>query len=256
MNSDNSTFSLYFYTSIFENAKFERRGHLTFRIILVLSGTLEMQIGDRPYEIPAGSGVFIPLLEAHSFRSPKPNSFRLIEFSQEYLETLFPYAKGKSVTNHLFKCSEAAERVVSEYAGTPGFCDDNAQILAVLAPLAYEIKNQCTFTPTLSDSSMLFKILDYVAEHYNENINLTSVGAALGLHPSSVSRILSKNTGNTFQHYLWYIRCTYAAKQITRGNTTFAEIAFASGFGSIRSFNRAFHYIYAMTPQEYRRSFE
>lgn len=253
--SKKSKNSFRFYTALFRNGEFGRYGHLQLRIVLVLNGTLEMQIGGKHYEIHEGWGVFIPSLEAHSFHSPTENSFRVIEFSRENLDSIFSFAKGMKVTRHVFKFSDAVRRTIAEYADFNGFCEDAARISAILAPLAYEVREGCEFSRATTDVGMLMKILNYVEERFCERIDLVSVGAALGVHPASVSRIISKSTGGTFNNYLRHVRCVYAAKQITLGNMTFAEIAFASGFGSIRSFNRAFRDVYSMTPQEYRESF-
>lgn len=228
---------------------------MPLRIILVLSGVLEMQIGGECHVIPEGHGAFITSLVYHSFHSEKPNAFRLIEFSREHLDGLFSFAKGKKAVKHIFRFSDAVRAAVDEYIPREGFYYDEMRINAVLAPLAYEIHAQCEFESASSDSSMYLKILSYIEDRFNESISLSSVGNDLGVHPVSVSRILSRNTGYTFNHCLRHVRCTYAAKQISLGNMTFSEIAFDSGFGSIRSFNRAFLDIYGMTPKEYKTSF-
>lgn len=252
--SPKSKYFFRFYTTTFENADFGRCGHLSLRIVLVLNGSLEMSIGDEQYEIPAGSGVFIPSLQPHSFSSKSANTFRILEFSREYLDEAFSFAKGMTVTKHIFKYSQAVAMTLSEYASFRGFCEDEARVRAILAPLAYEIREQCEMAPSAIDESMLLRILECVEERFSEKTDLGSVGTALGLHPVSVSRIISKSTGGTFNSYLKHVRCAYAAKQINLGDMTFSEIAFASGFGSIRSFNRAFLSVYSMTPSEYRDS--
>ena len=252
--SPKSKYFFRFYTTTFENSDFGRSGHLHLRIILVLDGSLEMTIGDEHYEIPSGSGVFIPSLQPHSFKSRSANTFRIIELSREYLDDVFAFAKGMTVTRHIFKYSQAVAAAVSEYASFRGFCEDEARICAILAPLAYEIREQCEMSPSATDTSMLLRILGCIEESFNEKMDLASVGAALGLHPVSVSRIIAKSTAGSFNSYLRHVRCGYAAKQINLGNMSFSEIAYAAGFGSIRSFNRAFLAVYSMTPSEYRDS--
>ena len=251
LTSSKSRYSFRFYTTTFENAEFGRYAHLHLRIVLVTDGRLGMNIGDGHYDIPAGAGVFIPSLVPHSFHSSEKNSFRILEFSRDRLEDLFSFAKGMTVTSHIFKYSDAASGAVSAYLSFRGFCEDEVRVRAALAPLAYEIREQCAMSVASADTSMLPRILDYVEERFSERIDLSTVGAALGIHPASVSRIISKGTGGTFNSYLRHVRCTYAAKQINLGDMTFSEIAFASGFGSIRSFNRAFASVYSMTPTEY-----
>ena len=46
--------------------------------------------------------------------------------------------------------------------------------------------------------------------------------------------------------------CVYVAELITNTAMSLTEIAYESGFGSVRSFNRAFRGLYGITPGEYR----
>ena len=88
--------------------------------------------------------------------------------------------------------------------------------------------------------------------HFKEEISLSSVAEALGIHPVTVSKSFSKYAGVGFNYYVQYLRCVYAAELITNTAMSLTEIAYESGFGSVRSFNRAFRGLYGITPEEYR----
>ncbi|MBO5105479.1 MAG: helix-turn-helix transcriptional regulator [Clostridia bacterium] len=57
-----------------------------------------------------------------------------------------------------------------------------------------------------------------------------------------------------FNSALNQMRCSQAAMMIRREHKTISEIAYATGFGSIRSFNRAFMEVYKTTPNEFRKT--
>ena len=94
--------------------------------------------------------------------------------------------------------------------------------------------------------------MEYMEEHFSEEIDLETVAKAVGQHPTPLSKAFSSKTGIKFNFYLQYIRCSHAARLLQSSDMGIAEAAFSSGFGSIRSFNRAFKSIYEVTPSSYR----
>jgi AraC-like DNA-binding protein len=125
-----------------------------------------------------------------------------------------------------------------------------------LAPLCRDVYVGCRFEPrkvVFGDS--FSRIIDYVEAHFKEDIDLDSVARAIGAHPVTVSKLFAKNTGVGFHYYLQYQRCSHAAYLLKNTNMSVSDIAYESGFGSIRSFNRAFAAIYGVTPTEYRKAF-
>ena len=84
--------------------------------------------------------------------------------------------------------------------------------------------------------------------------DLSSVAEQVGIHPVSLSRMFCARTGIGFMKFLKYLRASAATNLMQKSDMTFAEIAYAVGFGSIRSFNRTFMEIYSITPTEYRES--
>ena len=48
------------------------------------------------------------------------------------------------------------------------------------------------------------------------------------------------------------LRYRHAAQLISNGKLDLTEIAFMSGFGNYRTFNRAFNQAYGLTPSEYK----
>ena len=101
-------------------------------------------------------------------------------------------------------------------------------------------------------SGILEKILGYIDAHFREELTLETVARAVGVHPVTLSKSFSKLAGVGFHDYLQYSRCSYAANLIRTSELNLSEIAYESGFGSIRSFNRAFRTVFRVTPTQYR----
>jgi len=228
--------------------------HPTMEIILVEKGTLNMNVGGIEYRIPAGFGVFVPPFERHMFHSELPNECHVLMFSKELITHFFEYLKNKAPQSHMFKASEESISLVDKVFPSKENQTNYIYAQAVLAPLCMDIYDGCKFNVKNSGAQdCIDEAMEYIEKHFTEKLDLDIVAKMVGIHPVTLSKTFSKNTGVHFNFYLQYLRCSYSARLMKSENMTFAEIAYISGFGSIRSFNRAFLNIYGITPTEYKR---
>ena len=72
--------------------------------------------------------------------------------------------------------------------------------------------------------------------------------ASLGVTDKKLSRVFHREAGVCFSDYLALRRLSEAGNLLRAGGRTAAEIAFAVGFRSVRTFNRAFRKHYGVTP--------
>ena len=247
----------HFFTERHTDVECPKHIHVICEIVIVTSGVLDMEICGREYRISEGEGAFIPSLEPHSFHSGEHNTCRVIEFSRDLLSKAFPFAKDMGVREHRFKLSPSVVETICAMLTGDGWYVDEVRFFAVLAPLAFDVRRDCVFAEHAHfRGDALYRVLKYIDEHFTENISLSSVAAALGIHPVSVSRIMSASTGTTFNKHLQSTRCLFAERLIRQGELSFSEISYEAGFGSIRSFNRVFFEIHGLTPGEYKRECE
>ena len=229
--------------------------HHSMEIILVTQGTLSMNISGIDYRITAGQAVFVPPFEAHAFHSPENNHCQVLMFLKELLPQFFDFLQKNKPNSHLFSFSSESAALVHKYLPEDTGDVDRFHALAALMPLVCDIWEQCSFSPrTHRQDDLLYKIVTHMNEHFVENISLSSTAKAVGIHPVTLSRLFSEKFKNNFPTYLNYLRCSQAAILLKTSNTTCSEIAYLVGFGSIRSFNRAFHTLYGLTPTEYRQA--
>lgn len=230
--------------------------HITMEIVLVTNGVLHMTIGGTDYDICEGYGAFIPPFEPHTFHSKQFNNCHVIMFSKELVSYFFEFIKKNSPKRHIFAVSEASMKLAQEILPDNNNSPDCIGAEAVLAPLCRDICKGCEFESrkhSFDDTAYL--IFKYVDAHFTEPLKLSDAARAVGIHPVTISKIFSKHMGVGFNYYLQYQRCTYGARLIKTTDMSFSEIAFEAGFGSIRSFNRAFQSIYGTTPTHYKVSF-
>jgi AraC family transcriptional regulator of adaptative response / DNA-3-methyladenine glycosylase II len=75
----------------------------------------------------------------------------------------------------------------------------------------------------------------------------------LGMSERHVRRALDRETGESPSHLALAQRLATAARLLIESRMPITQIAFASGFQSVRRFNSAFRERYAMTPRQWRK---
>ena len=229
--------------------------HLTLEIVLVTEGVLDMRVGDKEYHIVAGEGLFVAPLEPHSFHSGKKNKCHVLMFQRELVGHFYDYLSTHKPTCHIFTPSKESlslcEKLLPERYNVTG----PLVAEACLAPLCYDILTGCHFERReRSFENALTRAIEYMDAHFTEDVTLESVAHATGQHPVTLSKSFPRYSSMSFHQYLQYLRTSYAVRLIQREEMTLTEIAYLSGFGSVRSFNRAFLSVYGMVPSRYRES--
>lgn len=103
------------------------------------------------------------------------------------------------------------------------------------------------------DSSAIESILSYCNENFTEDISLDDIAKKLHISKNHVSYLFNKKLNIRFNQYINSLRINKACSLMGTGDKSLAFISEESGFGSIRSFNRAFRQIMGICPLEYHK---
>ncbi|MBN1777292.1 MAG: helix-turn-helix transcriptional regulator [Clostridiales bacterium] len=93
--------------------------------------------------------------------------------------------------------------------------------------------------------------ISYIEAHFAEEITLKSMAKAALMSESNFSREFKKITGTGFKEYVTLVRLREVAAALGEGGAGVAAVAYACGFGSVRTFNRVFRTRYSVTPGMY-----
>ena len=227
--------------------------HSNMEIVLVYDGILNMKIGKDDYAIPEGYGVFIYPFESHSFSSMQHNKCHVLMFTKETSPQLYDFSETHSTQNKMFPIYNECRLLIDSFLPLDTNHADLFKAQAILSPLFYNIHNTCEFNPHKSVHDDVFiRALEYMSEHFREDISLKSVAEHIGIHYVTLSKVFSQKTNTHFNEYLNYLRCSHAAYLLQNYNTSCTDAAFESGFTSLRTFNRAFISIYKTTPKSFK----
>ena len=101
-------------------------------------------------------------------------------------------------------------------------------------------------------SEFLPDVLGFIEKNFSNEITLDDIARSVGVNPSYLSRTFSDKIGYPITKYINEIRVDYAKSLLLSTDTPITDIAFSSGFKSIRTFNRVFMEHTGTTPKEYR----
>lgn len=115
------------------------------------------------------------------------------------------------------------------------------------------------FDKLLPDEEMLTNetvktLITYLKSHYAEEITLGSASEIVHLCPVYLSRLVKKETGNTFLEILTRVRMEQACNMLRDPNNKVYEIALAVGIKDSKYFSQIFKRYYGMTPMEFRQN--
>ncbi|MDF2722387.1 MAG: AraC family transcriptional regulator [Paenibacillus sp.] len=97
-----------------------------------------------------------------------------------------------------------------------------------------------------------WQTLQYVHVHYMDNLTLDLVAQRLRLSASYITRMFKEHTGAGFLPYVHRLRVNSAAQMLITTDLPVADITFAAGFESFRTFARVFREMKGLTPTQYR----
>lgn len=106
-----------------------------------------------------------------------------------------------------------------------------------------------------TQSVLITKALDYMAEHYGEEISRDDAAHAAHMSPSHFSRVLRKHTGRSFTDLLNQIRVNRAAELLRQTDRSLVLVALDSGFRDQSYFTKVFRRYMGMTPRRCREEY-
>ena len=106
---------------------------------------------------------------------------------------------------------------------------------------------------TNNSRSDFYTAVKYINENFCEPITVSSVAEGLYLSRVKLSSMFKKYAGISLMSYVYNLRIKNA-NALMKNGATVTDAAFASGFGSIRTFNSVYKKIMGMSPRDYVRN--
>lgn len=141
------------------------------------------------------------------------------------------------------------------YFATPWMGEQRLQnlveLISLLAAHVSELGSRILEHDYLSESP-IERACAFIRAHIREPFSLEDVGKAAGIAPTYLSAVFKKELGENYAAYVRRQRVDLAKKLLTSSNYGMDRIAREAGFGSRRTFNRAFRSVTGKTPRAWR----
>lgn len=260
--------------------KFDRRcidwhWHREVEFVTVSKGNVNCLIGQNRIHLEKGWGIYINSGTIHRFETEDNGIMPNIVFAPELIATERSLIHETYISPVL--SSGPAYQILN-----PNISWQN-EILVLLNQI-YDIqeKNEDSFSPlntlllttelwkclfqniniepvpehglkSVFHSSRLQIMMQFIHDHYAENIGLEDIAKATNMSKSSTLEIFRRGINRSPISYLIEYRLTQAALLLKNTKDTIVNISLATGFSSDSYFCRKFKGYYKMTPTEYRK---
>ncbi|HRX09350.1 MAG TPA: AraC family transcriptional regulator [Candidatus Limiplasma sp.] len=243
----------------------DRHLHKEIEVVYILSGELEIIVGEQQFKIGEGSMLFIPANAMHQYMNKKcPGDIVKIKFIKQWLIPSFFQSDQKKEYNTLFsqafltRPDKQIDEIVRSMLDNKFPAYREFFLLGKLVEMAAYLLQKPEVIEESSrlgyeDYRYIEDALVYMQDHCFSKLTLKMLADHLGLTESYCSRYISSNTGMTFVECLNAIRVNNAQRLLIYTHYNMTEIMEQTGFSSIQSFNRVFKAQMGQSPTMYRK---
>lgn len=229
--------------------------HEHIEAVYMISGYSELILEDGRFPLNPGDFSFVFPNQIHSYENSDNVRAFLLIFSPELIpEFSGIFAKKLPVSPVV---SNVNTEIVTLIKLLHSQCEvsheeSNEIIRGIILALTGILFKELEFTDLNKyNISTVKNILLYCNEHYSEPITIDDAAKALHISRSHLSHIFKERLNSTFGQYILKRRIEHACLLLKHGECTVTEAAIASGFDSVRTFNRVFSGIVGVTPRDF-----
>ena len=254
------------------DAPFDTHWHTDLEIIVPAENWYNVVIGDEAFHLLPGDIMIIPSGALHSLTAPETGTRFIYLFDISSIASIHGFAELSALLSsplHITKASYPhiygdADRILrqirTEYFSKSPLYEFSVfsllmSLFVMLGKNHLNSMNAFSGTRTGKQQEYVSKfnsVMEYIDEHFTEDIRLDDAAAATGFSKYHFSRLFKQYTGYTFCSYLLRLRIRAAEQLLEQPGLSIAEIAMRSGFPSIPTFNRVFRQQKNCSPSEYR----
>lgn len=229
--------------------------HRELELIYVERGSVRAFADKKCYELESGD-VFLSFPnQVHYYENSIKGKYYIVIFSPDTIfgvqNTLSDNVLRSAVIKN--RGNEAVSRLIKKIPINSKESLDQTLGAGILNQIMAMVLKNCELKPRIkSDNGTLQNILDYCEHNFESDLTLEKIAEILHLNKYHISHLLNQKLGVSFSTYINALRINKACDLLHTTDKKTSDISEEVGFGSIRSFNRAFMNIMNTTPLKYR----
>lgn len=228
--------------------------HKEIEMIYVKKGSAVAYIDNKSQKMCDGD-IFIAFPnQTHYFLNSDIGEYYVLVFSNDILFGVNDIFYNKLPKSNILHSNQNCEieELFLKTINQDGDFSDTFRTGYINQIIALILSNKSLVTRKKSNGPTLQNVFEYCAKHYTENITLNTVAKALHLNKYHISHLMNSQLDMSFSNCINTFRINKSCDLLSKTDKKISEISEEVGFGSIRTFNRAFIRIMNLTPLEYR----
>ena len=243
----NNNYNAYTYNNIDWAPHF----HKNMELIYALKGYIHLNVNENGIVLSQGRCAMILSNQIHSFSIGCDAMAWVLVFSEDFVPEFASFVKDKQGSEIIFALDEEIDALLREHF-IMGDATPFMKKSCLYAVCDQYLKQVRLEERKSKNDELICRVLDYIEEHYREDIGLECIAQEFGYEYHYLSRILNKKYNIRFKQILNEYRVEQAIHLLeTKDDSTMTDIAMQCGFQSIRSFNEVFRSITGQTPSDY-----
>jgi len=236
--------------------------HKDMEFLLVLEGMAEVVLEQKRYVLQKDDSILIHPFQTHRILPAKDCRIWSATCSLRYIPSLHNVLSDREAKDPVFRLSnEIRDMIVNRIFSTFGNDFSNEVftlqqeflIKSCFYAIGCDYVERVELIPAnMQDKTVTVAVAQYLSKHYTEALTLRQVASELGYSYQYLSRAFNKAIGINFKELLNQYRIEHAVEYLIKTERSITDIAYATGFQSIRSFYRTCEKIYGKTPKALR----
>lgn len=242
-----------------------RHWHTSMELLFVLSGQVDVIVNDNSCTLSEEDILLINSNEIHEL-----SAVDCVLFAVQIKTSLFDKHLVKENEMH-FNCNSSLnkdkskflniKRIISQFIKANAIKGNSTEVIgmALSYSLLYELmthfkaeNSEINIHQARKNLDRLAHILNYISEHFRENLSLVKLAEYEHLSMPYLSKFFAKNMNVNFMSYLNKLRMDEAVKELLNSDESMETVAHNSGFPNPRAFVQLFKKEYNTLPSQYR----
>ena len=233
--------------------------HKEPELIYLLDGALSLTASEREFALSADDVLLINAQANHCFSGE--GRLLTVHLSSEYAKRFgfditnarFELIKGSGAEDELRSLLWQLSRTLNsgEYHELQQYAIATDIFRVLLSECACRQKDE-TFSSTQVSTRSIKAAMEFIEQHYREDITQSEVAEKLGLHPVYLSVHFKNVTGIGYREYVVRVRLQHALDALLKQGKSVDEAAAIGGFPSKRNFIDKCKRAYNLTPMQLR----
>ncbi|MBE6702906.1 MAG: AraC family transcriptional regulator [Ruminococcaceae bacterium] len=242
--------------------------HKNYEILIPTLGQTDVTVDGKRYTVRPGQAMMVHPFQTHYLHLDQSSRLWCSVFSASLVGGLCSLLEGMKPKNPVFRPSEGSTRFFLEEMMTYFGAWNKWEKLTVpqkmaakagLYAIGCEYLSQVELVPDRMDDrseNLAAAVAAYIAAHFKNNLSLEQVAKALGYSYQHLSKTFHGLFGMNFKRLLNQYRMEHAMALVSETSLPLTQVAFESGFQSIRTFNHVWAETFQNSPSEIRQKIE